>query len=156
MALSSRTVQILAQACCDNQAANELALLAGSEGASPTVTTLATTGAATIGTSLTVGTTITATAGDLTLSAGDLKLASGHVVKVNGTQVLGAQQTAATVLTITFTTGGTPATYTTGGTTQTISDSTSVTNAELLVYCNNLRGRIAAINTILHAHGLTT
>jgi hypothetical protein len=140
MGYSFRTHAILANAIGDELAATDLksamdTAIAGGVGTDPSVTTLTTTG-------------------DIT-SGGNVKLASGKVLKVNNIQVVGAQQSAPSNVTITFTANA-PATYASPATTKTVADGSTPTVAELLDLVCDLRGVIANILTVLHTHGLTT
>ncbi|MDR3635695.1 MAG: hypothetical protein P4L84_17970 [Isosphaeraceae bacterium] len=69
---------------------------------------------------------------------------------------LGTPSTPVTPVAVTFTAGGTPTEYATPAGTLTVANSTTPTVVELLNYCNELRGNIASLQAILHAHGLTT
>lgn len=135
MGLSQSDKAALAVALCSQNAANNIANLAGAEGSTPTMTTVTTTGDITCG--------------------GSVKIASGHTLKVNNVSVVGAQQTAVTPVAVTFT-ASTPATYGTPTGALTVADGTAPTVVELLKYCDELRGNIVALQAVLHAHGLTT
>lgn len=114
--------------------------------ASPTFVGLTLTGNENITGTLAV--TGTATLTGVSTAAGNVNVASGKVYKVNGVQVVGAQQALVPPIVVTYT--GTPPTP---GTTQSITID-SVSAADVLQYCVNLDARLSAINVLLKTHGL--
>lgn len=116
--------------------------------ASPTFVGLTLTGNENVTGTLAV--TGTATLTGVSTAAGNVNVASGKVYKVNGVQVVGAQQALVPAITTTYTGGSAP----TPGTTQTIVSATEPTAVELLQYIANVEARLSAINVLLKTHGL--
>jgi hypothetical protein len=68
----------------------------------------------------------------------------------------GSPSSPVTPVALTFTAGGIPSAYTSPTGAVTIANSTTPTVVELLDYCNELRGNVAALEAVLLAQGLVT